>query len=137
MAVTACNWREFFVDDVRSKRIPPDLEARLFRKIQMIDDATTDQDLRVPPGNPLEKLAAKPPVARRGFRRFPKRNLGITRYRRNCLEPRATAGRQRGFTTPPPPLRTGQDNAPACLGLSAWRGGREAEGGGLLNRLRM
>ena len=37
----------FFVDDVRSRNIPPDLESRLFRKLQMIDDATTDQDLRV------------------------------------------------------------------------------------------
>jgi proteic killer suppression protein len=51
--------REFFVEDIRSKRIPPDLEARLFRKIQMIDDATTDQDLRVPPSNQFEKLAGK------------------------------------------------------------------------------
>jgi len=49
----------FFVDDVRSKRIPPDLEARLFRKIQMIDDAATDQDLRVPPSNHFEKLNGK------------------------------------------------------------------------------
>jgi toxin HigB-1 len=48
--------RDFFVRDVRSKRIPSDLEARLFRKIQMIDDAVCDQDLRVPPGNHLEKL---------------------------------------------------------------------------------
>jgi hypothetical protein len=32
------------------------LEIRLFRKIQLIDDATTDQDLRVPPGNHFEKL---------------------------------------------------------------------------------
>src|ERR1700674_4304731 len=48
--------REFFVEDVRSKRIPSDLESRLFRKIQMIDDATTDQDLRVPPSNHFEKL---------------------------------------------------------------------------------
>jgi toxin HigB-1 len=31
-------------------------ERRLFRKIQMIDDATTDQDLRVPPSNHFEKL---------------------------------------------------------------------------------
>ena len=29
---------------------------RLFRKLQMIDDATTDQDLRVPPSNHFEKL---------------------------------------------------------------------------------
>jgi proteic killer suppression protein len=48
--------RDFFVEDVRSKKIPPDLERRLFRKIQMIDDATTDQDLRVPPSNHFEKL---------------------------------------------------------------------------------
>jgi toxin HigB-1 len=47
---------DFFVDDVRSKKIPSDLESRLFRKIQMIDDATTDQDLRVPPSNHFEKL---------------------------------------------------------------------------------
>ncbi len=48
--------RAFFVEDVRSKRIPPDLESRLFRKLQMIDDATSDQDLRVPPSNHFEKL---------------------------------------------------------------------------------
>ncbi|MDX2142171.1 MAG: type II toxin-antitoxin system RelE/ParE family toxin [Rhodospirillaceae bacterium] len=48
--------REFFVDDVRARRIPPDIEARLFRKIQMIDDAKTDQDLRIPPSNHFEKL---------------------------------------------------------------------------------
>ncbi|MGQ0580738.1 MAG: type II toxin-antitoxin system RelE/ParE family toxin [Reyranella sp.] len=47
--------RAFFVDDVRSRRIPADLEDRLFRKLQMIDDATTDQDLRVPPSNHFEK----------------------------------------------------------------------------------
>jgi toxin HigB-1 len=48
--------RDFFVDDVRTRKIPSDLESRLFRKIQLIDDATTDQDLRVPPGNHFEKL---------------------------------------------------------------------------------
>ena len=48
--------RDFFTDDVRSKRIPPGLEDRLFRKIQMIDDATIDADLRIPPGNRFEKL---------------------------------------------------------------------------------
>lgn len=47
---------DFFVGDVRSKNIPSDLESRLFRKIQMIDDATTDQDLRAPPSNRFEKL---------------------------------------------------------------------------------
>jgi proteic killer suppression protein len=48
--------RDFFVEDIRSKKIPSDLESRSFRKIQMIDDATTDQDLRVPPSNHFEKL---------------------------------------------------------------------------------
>jgi proteic killer suppression protein len=46
----------FFVDDIRSRHIPPDLDARLFRRLQMLDDATTDQDLRVPPSNHFEKL---------------------------------------------------------------------------------
>ena len=48
--------RAFFVDDVRSRNVPTDLESRLFRKLQMIDDAMTDQDLRVPPSNHFEKL---------------------------------------------------------------------------------
>jgi plasmid maintenance system killer protein len=39
--------RAFFVEDRRSRNIPADLEGRLFRKLQMIDDATTDRDLRV------------------------------------------------------------------------------------------
>ena len=48
--------RAFFVEDVRSRNIRPDLEARLFRKLQMIDDATADRDLRTPPSNHFEKL---------------------------------------------------------------------------------
>ena len=48
--------RDFFIEDVRSRKIPFDLESRLFRKIQMIDDAITDGDLRVPPSNHFEKL---------------------------------------------------------------------------------
>jgi toxin HigB-1 len=51
--------RDFFVEDVRSKNIPSDLESRLFRKIQMMDDAMTDRDLRVPPSNHFEKLRGK------------------------------------------------------------------------------
>jgi proteic killer suppression protein len=51
--------RDFFVEDLRSKKIPSDVESRLFRKIQMLDDATTDQDLRVPPSNHFEKLRGK------------------------------------------------------------------------------
>jgi toxin HigB-1 len=48
--------RAFFMEDARSRRIPPDLESRLFRKLQMIDDAMTDLDLRVPPSNHFERL---------------------------------------------------------------------------------
>ena len=46
----------FFVENVRSRKIPNDLEVRLFRKIQMLDDAMTDEDLRVPPSNHFGKL---------------------------------------------------------------------------------
>jgi proteic killer suppression protein len=48
--------RTLFVEDRQSRRIPPDLESRLFRKLQMIDDATSDRDLRVPPSNHFERL---------------------------------------------------------------------------------
>lgn len=48
--------RAFFVEDVASRKIPADLASRLFRKLQMIDDAMTDADLRVPPSNHFEKL---------------------------------------------------------------------------------
>jgi len=48
--------RAFFVEDVSSRKIPADIESRLFRKLQMIDDAMIDQDLRVPPSNHFEKL---------------------------------------------------------------------------------
>lgn len=51
------SWLEaFLIEDMHSKRIPSDLEAVLFRKLQMIDDSRTDQDLRVPPSNHFEKL---------------------------------------------------------------------------------
>lgn len=48
--------RDFFVEDVRSRQIPSELESRLFRKLQMIDDATCERDMRVPPSNRFEKL---------------------------------------------------------------------------------
>ena len=51
------DWLEaFFVEDRHSRHIPSDLESRLFRQLQMIDDATSDQDLRVPPSNHFEKM---------------------------------------------------------------------------------
>ena len=55
-------WLEaFFVEDASARAIPADLATRLFRKLQLIDDATTDNDLRVPPSNHFEKL--KGPLA--------------------------------------------------------------------------
>lgn len=48
--------REFFIHDLPSRNIPPDLEARLFRKLQLLDDAMSDSDLRVPPSNHFERL---------------------------------------------------------------------------------
>ena len=45
--------------DLREGRRPPSSSSRLFRKLQMLDDATTDQDLRVPPSNHFEKPRGK------------------------------------------------------------------------------
>jgi proteic killer suppression protein len=51
------NWlRGFFVEGISSTQIPVSLEKRLSRKILMLDRATSDQDLRQPPGNHFEKL---------------------------------------------------------------------------------
>ena len=48
----------FYLNDIRSRYIPTELEDRLFRKLQMIDDSTTDQDLRVPPSNHFKSFVA-------------------------------------------------------------------------------
>jgi len=54
------NWlEEFFRDDRTSKHIPPDARDRLFRKLQLIDDATNDLDMRSPPSNHFEKLSGR------------------------------------------------------------------------------
>lgn len=53
-------WLEdFFENDKSSKKIPADISDRLFRKLQMIDDAVSDKDLRVPPSNHFEKLSGR------------------------------------------------------------------------------
>jgi proteic killer suppression protein len=41
----------------RSRRLPPDVQRAALRKLVMIDAAESLQDLRVPPGNHLEKLS--------------------------------------------------------------------------------
>ncbi|HET6621513.1 MAG TPA: type II toxin-antitoxin system RelE/ParE family toxin [Dongiaceae bacterium] len=51
-------WLEsFYAEDKHDRRIPADVVNRLFRKLQMMDDSTSDQDLRVPPSNHFEKLS--------------------------------------------------------------------------------
>ena len=41
----------------RSRRLPPDVQRAALRKLVIIDAAESLQDLRVPPGNHLEKLS--------------------------------------------------------------------------------
>ena len=49
-------FRNFYLEYKISKKIPAETESRLFRKLQLSDDATCDLDLRSPPGNYFEKL---------------------------------------------------------------------------------
>jgi len=51
--------KDFFEKDIYSKKIPPDLPDRLFRKLQTLDDAAVDSDLCAPPSNHFEKLSGK------------------------------------------------------------------------------
>ena len=43
----------------RSRRLPPDIQRIVLRKLLMLDAATSLQELRVPPGNRLEKLTGE------------------------------------------------------------------------------
>jgi len=49
--------QDYFVEDKQSKKIPANIDDRLFRKLQLIDDAESDADLRIPPSNHFEKLS--------------------------------------------------------------------------------
>lgn len=51
--------RDFFENDTHSKKIPAGLRDRLFRRLQLIDDAGTEADLRVPPSNHFERLVGR------------------------------------------------------------------------------
>ncbi|MFC1885854.1 type II toxin-antitoxin system RelE/ParE family toxin [Thermodesulfobacteriota bacterium] len=51
--------RDFFVEDIWSKKMPTIIRSRLFRKLQILDDATSDADLRSQPSNHFEKLSGK------------------------------------------------------------------------------
>jgi len=48
--------RNFYLEEKASKKIPAEVGDRLFRKLQLIDDATCDLDLRSPPSNHFGKL---------------------------------------------------------------------------------
>ena len=48
--------KDFYLADKGSKKIPATIDGRLFRKLQLIDDATCDLDLRSPPSNHFERL---------------------------------------------------------------------------------
>ena len=43
----------------RSRRLPGDIQAVALRKLRLLDAARKVDDLRVPPGNRLEKLSGK------------------------------------------------------------------------------
>ena len=51
-----CRETEKFFRRVHSKRFPSGLERIALRKLLLLDAAETLDDLRVPPGNRLEKL---------------------------------------------------------------------------------
>lgn len=42
----------------RSRRLPPDIQAPALRKLRLVNAALRIDDLRVPPGNRLERLKA-------------------------------------------------------------------------------
>jgi len=48
--------RSFYLYNETSSKIPTQIRNQLFRKLQLLDDAASDADLRVPPGNHFEKL---------------------------------------------------------------------------------
>ena len=43
---------------MRSRKLPADIQAVALRKLRMLNQAVVLNDLRVPPGNPLEALKA-------------------------------------------------------------------------------
>jgi proteic killer suppression protein len=43
-------------DGLRSRQYPPEIQKIALRKLLLIDAATSVNDLRIPPGNRLEKL---------------------------------------------------------------------------------
>lgn len=50
------NETKLIFEGVRSRYYPPDIQKTALRKLLLIDAATSVNDLRIPPGNRLEKL---------------------------------------------------------------------------------
>ena len=48
--------QDFYLENKYNKKIAAKIKNRLFRKLQLIDDATCDIDLRSPPSNHFEML---------------------------------------------------------------------------------
>jgi len=53
----AQSWLEEFWHTGKYKRVPPDLEPRLLRKMDMLNRATAHKDLQAPPANHLHALS--------------------------------------------------------------------------------
>lgn len=49
----------FYLNDQPHRKIPNSLSTALFRKLQLLDAATHENDLRAPPGNRFEPLQGK------------------------------------------------------------------------------
>lgn len=47
---------ELIWNGVRSKKLPPEIQSKSRRKLRMINNAQSINDLRIPPANRLEKL---------------------------------------------------------------------------------
>tara|TARA_Y100000588_G_scaffold312779_1_gene339588 strand:- start:230 stop:523 length:294 start_codon:yes stop_codon:yes gene_type:complete len=53
-------WLEtFYEEDSGHRKIPATIESALYRKLQILDAATQESDLRVPPGNRFEHLLGR------------------------------------------------------------------------------
>lgn len=51
------SWLEtFYENDQSHRKIPSTIEGALFRKLEILDAATQESDLRIPPGNRFEHL---------------------------------------------------------------------------------
>ncbi|WP_029010505.1 type II toxin-antitoxin system RelE/ParE family toxin [Azospirillum halopraeferens] len=86
-------WLEdFFRHNVVGKQIPAAERDRVFRRLQMLDDATCDRDLRSPPGNHFERLS--PPLDGRC-------SIRVSRQWRLVFEFDGTTGRATGVYLDP------------------------------------